>query len=208
MQLEFLLETVTLGFVSLLVTSCHFMSLDHLQIQFLPSLSNGSNPEWWVYDLPSHIAALPSVANLSNTLSHEGAFSLGSILLCNSIIQDSVYVWRQLITLTITNYETLNIMNIDRWPLLKQGLLLILLPHCLNSLHICPTFPYCALQVRVIIDSISYNIHHNIIVHVMLLLHVPQLRSPALRVLVFPASPLQPTDQCLARPKGEPIISS
>ena len=27
-----------------------------------------------------------------------------------------------------------------------QGLLLLLLPHLINSLHICPTFPYCALQ--------------------------------------------------------------
>jgi len=27
-----------------------------------------------------------------------------------------------------------------------KGLFLLLLPHCLNGLHICPTFPYCALQ--------------------------------------------------------------
>ena len=30
--------------------------------------------------------------------------------------------------------------------IVKQGLFLLLLPHCLNGLHICPTFPYCALQ--------------------------------------------------------------
>ena len=36
--------------------------------------------------------------------------------------------------------------------------------------------------------------------------NVVTAHSPALRVLVFAASPLQPTDQRLARPKGEPII--
>ena len=29
---------------------------------------------------------------------------------------------------------------------MKQGLFLVLLAHCLNGLHICPTFPYCTLQ--------------------------------------------------------------
>ena len=85
------------------------MSLDHLQIQFLPSLSNGSNPEWWVYDLPS-LHSLPSPISPTPS-AMKVPFHLGPSFFATTLFNDLKT------THFIDNKKIRNIEHYEHWPL-------------------------------------------------------------------------------------------